>query len=672
MALCRWPAWLMAASPLVLAAPQPAFDSGWRGAAADARWHEQFTRTSRNVQLIRVRAEDADVTVRLATDSSAALDANAPGGRWGREFLCLDATKAPGTWHIEVSPEQGVARARARIEVIELGRLGPSAAAICNALAAATQQAEPGTAAAEKNVALVRRAASQLTDRGELLLAGDAWLAASQLDYAVLSNWSRSADSAQHALQAFAAAHADSERADALFALGGANIELAKERSVEAAAFALRKRRVAAARVALSEARRLFKSLHRPRAAARASNDLAMSFFYEAEFAAAERAFAAARAEANNLQDRTLMQLVNANLATVLSKHGEPQRAAEAFNELLNGLPENSRVDLRLTALHNSANPYLDLGDFDAALQRYLRALDLSRSSGDSAAEARALQGIGRTYHELGEDQRAASFLQHALQIRQRTGDSGGTLSVLVILGEVRRTQGDLQAARLLHEQAAAVPAAPAEAAKARLALSLDFIALGDGAASLRQLDTLAALAIDELHPYRLAARLQRASSLRLLGRNQEAIAEAAAVAATFGKRHLVSSQIAARVELQRALRAAGDYPAAMQAGRQTAALFERSWLAAGSDAIRLRYRASREAIYQEWVAAVLAYAAQQQQAGRREAAQQSFREALAAANSGRAHELQGARAAAPQPTPAMSAELQGRYAQLAGRFAAL
>lgn len=105
---------------------------------------------------------------------------------------------------------------------------------------------------------------------------------------------------------------------------------------------------------------------------------------------------------------------------------------------------------------------YLDIGGhYDDALTLHAHALTAARASGDLAAQATVLDGIGTVHCRRSDYPRAGELFTQAVDLYRAVGDPSGQGHLLINLGNVRYLQGQLDEAvgwyrqgLTLHEQA--------------------------------------------------------------------------------------------------------------------------------------------------------------------------------------------------------------------------
>jgi CHAT domain-containing protein len=87
-------------------------------------------------------------------------------------------------------------------------------------------------------------------------------------------------------------------------------------------------------------------------------------------------------------------------------------------------------------------------GDTQKALSLGMNALRLSRDSGDSAGEDRALVEVGDVYNDMGDREKPLAWYKEALTASRKADDLGGQSLALLNLGYVSTNLGDKEGAR--------------------------------------------------------------------------------------------------------------------------------------------------------------------------------------------------------------------------------
>lgn len=93
--------------------------------------------------------------------------------------------------------------------------------------------------------------------------------------------------------------------------------------------------------------------------------------------------------------------------------------------------------------LNNTGNVYRDLGNLEEALDFYQKSFTLREEIGDRRGAAFALNNIGIIHVDLGRDEEGLSYYLRALEIWEATGDKSNTGRTLSNISEVYSNQGD-------------------------------------------------------------------------------------------------------------------------------------------------------------------------------------------------------------------------------------
>lgn len=100
---------------------------------------------------------------------------------------------------------------------------------------------------------------------------------------------------------------------------------------------------------------------------------------------------------------------------------------------------------------------YYRQGRYAQALAHLRESLTIRRGLGDRLGQALSLGNLGNVYQQLGRDQEALASLQESLAICQERGDRRGHASSLANLGELHRRQGRYQEALACLQQSLAI-----------------------------------------------------------------------------------------------------------------------------------------------------------------------------------------------------------------------
>jgi tetratricopeptide (TPR) repeat protein len=153
-------------------------------------------------------------------------------------------------------------------------------------------------------------------------------------------------------------------------------------------------------------------------------------------------------------QDRYLeVQSLN-NMAAIYRATGQPQRALDLYEQMLNLTQEGGDRAGEATTLNNLALVYQDIGQPQRALDLNKRASLIMNEIGDRAGEATTLNNMALVYQTIGQPQRALALYEQALPLRREVGDRAGEATTLNNVAEAYRMTGQFHQALELYEQA--------------------------------------------------------------------------------------------------------------------------------------------------------------------------------------------------------------------------
>ncbi|MEX1367830.1 MAG: protein kinase [Nannocystaceae bacterium] len=133
---------------------------------------------------------------------------------------------------------------------------------------------------------------------------------------------------------------------------------------------------------------------------------------------------------------------------------GHFDRAREAYEEALSLARQIDNVRLEANLLNALGEVAGRSTHYQEAHDYFKASLAIDRELGDRFATGRKLANLGLTYAAVGLHARAERYLRKALQLHEAVGHPGEWGDVVVALGEVVASQGDLDAARSLLEDA--------------------------------------------------------------------------------------------------------------------------------------------------------------------------------------------------------------------------
>jgi CHAT domain-containing protein len=145
-------------------------------------------------------------------------------------------------------------------------------------------------------------------------------------------------------------------------------------------------------------------------------------------------------------------QVLN-NKATILSELGEITHSVQLRQQALGIRQQWGSVADVLITRYSIAMDYLNLGEYDKALELLEQARAGARSAGHRQAEAFALQGAGQVYKALGESDQAAPRFEEAAALFRQLRDTRGEAISLTGLGRSQQMQGDWKKAQTSLEE---------------------------------------------------------------------------------------------------------------------------------------------------------------------------------------------------------------------------
>lgn len=175
---------------------------------------------------------------------------------------------------------------------------------------------------------------------------------------------------------------------------------------------------------------------------AHASNSLAMAYQDLGKYPKAIVFVEDAVETYEELGDRRGVMTALNTKAVIHAKQGDYHAALEAWVRALD-MPEVSTLPrARHVFLLNIGNMYLNLDELDQALESYSEALNDARKLGDQGDIADLLHNMGTVYTELGEHEQASRLFAEALELLQATGNQRKLGSLYVSMGQGYERQG--------------------------------------------------------------------------------------------------------------------------------------------------------------------------------------------------------------------------------------
>ena len=492
--------------------------------------------------------------------------------------------------------------------------------------------------------------------------AGTAWLHAAGARYTRLADWHGAAGLAARAGRMLDTAEAPELAAFALRLEGAALDLLADASDAEAAD---RDRLVAQARQRLTVAAERFETLGMAYETGYALNYRGVSHQDSGERELARADFLKALDLFQKAQDKPAQALSLQSLATLSHEGGRLTDAMREFDQALALIPRDRDPENYAHTLHNSARPLQVLGRFDEAIARYYEAGQILHQLGDPVGESRALHGMGTTFRYAGESERARELLTAAIELRGKAGARREQAISLIVLGQIERDEGNIDAAIVLHNQAASLVTAPNDRAQTQLALAQDHIAAGDLVSARRELNAILKLDLPATHRY-LGVAMSELGDVESRAGNlaaaDEVLARAIAIHRSNGSELEQAQALHRRAQ---AMMRTGNTSAVLADTSDALRLFDEVGLQGAQAESRASFRASYRGVIELRIAALLADAEAAWNRGDADQAQRLLGAAFAASDRSRAQLLTNLGHGAPPELLARRSEI---YELLAGK----
>ena len=470
---------------------------------ADGRpWRCQVDLQANHAYLLRATRQTRDVSLEvIGADAKRVVKVDSPTVRAGPELLYF-SPRVAGKYTLVVAPvDRGLPTRTLDIEWRELSGVAPDSS-LARGLTNLTSAAALADAArpddGQRRLAMLRSASSDLRAARADAYEAETLLRVASIYFWTLGDWTRSAESAALAAEAF------DRISDPIMSLRARALHA--ESLIEGAGSSpgSAKAEPKAGLTQFDEAQRILTDCARRFAAAgmkydqaAAINYLGVSAHYRGRLTEARGHYeTAARMFAELGESASEVQSLQ-NIAVIDIQRGDYLEAVAAYKRLLGKLDSEGNLRTYLAILNNLAIAQYVLGQTDDALKSLLAALPLTESRTTAGDRARTLHSLGRIYLILGEQERGEVFLGQALDLRQSKTlqDRQGLLDSLVAIADLKRDTGDPQRALKLHMQALDQAVSPQEKARVLLAIGQDQMAAGSVSAAV---DTFArALKLD-------------------------------------------------------------------------------------------------------------------------------------------------------------------------------
>ena len=188
------------------------------------------------------------------------------------------------------------------------------------------------------------------------------------------------------------------------------------------------------------------------------------------EIAKSHQHYERARVLATRLRDASIEGSALNNIGKLYNDAGDFQQALDYY---LRALPLFADTPARRAiALNNIGVAYTSLGDLERALDYLQQSVELVKAGTDRNAESYTLSNIGFVYNRLLKFKEALDFYAQARAIQQKTGNRAQEAETLDLIGISYSDMGDPQKALGYHQQALEIQRATKNVRREALCLS--------------------------------------------------------------------------------------------------------------------------------------------------------------------------------------------------------
>jgi CHAT domain-containing protein len=217
---------------------------------------------------------------------------------------------------------------------------------------------------------------------------------------------------------------------------------------------------VASARETLEQARDLWQRLDQPLEVEEARRCLCLLEQKSGSLPRALTCFQEILPRFQELGDRLQKAIVLNSIGGIYDQLGEPDAALEHYDRALALRTALKNRQGEAQTLNNLGVVHRGLGEWQEALRLYGQAREILAPLEDRRLESAVLGNLGFVYNSLGESQRALAFWQEALALRRDTGDRRGEVITLNYMGLAYSGLGESVKALDFHRQALALAVA--------------------------------------------------------------------------------------------------------------------------------------------------------------------------------------------------------------------
>lgn len=319
-------------------------------------------------------------------------------------------------------------------------------------------------------------------------------------------------------------------------------------------------------RAMLVELERFFASRRDPYFATLQTNNLGLSYFYQAEFELAKGYFARAEKSFRELAETQRAGLAIQNVALCDWGLGFLSAAIAGLNKAVALISPSSEPQLYAIAVNNLGLANYAAGHYDDAQRELSRAYQAAESSQVETFRARALFGLAVTQYALGDRSSVEQLLRNVLTIWTPQLDARGRVATLRALANVLRDQGRLAEAMQMRLEALSLSTMPSARGRILLDIAEGHLLAKDTESALKLLNPIAKT---DNRSDRLLTALARLTRAVAFGRQQKfdaALADLQQALPVFRELQDVNAEFRCLLEIARVHDQSGDRRAAVAA----------------------------------------------------------------------------------------------------------
>jgi len=170
-------------------------------------------------------------------------------------------------------------------------------------------------------------------------------------------------------------------------------------------------------------------------------------YYRQFDFPAALQAYEKARQLFQKLKNERRFYATEGLIGNIHHAIGELDAALACFERALAGYRKSGDLVGEALQLLNIGNVHYTQGDYDTALEYLEQSLTIQRKIGDVAGMGTTLNSIGQIYGAKGDYDTALEYLEQSLDITKKIGDLAGEGTTLNNISRIYDARGDYDTA---------------------------------------------------------------------------------------------------------------------------------------------------------------------------------------------------------------------------------